>query len=120
MTSELSIQVVGSGVDEEEIDSRTRVLLAEIREADVEDVVRGDGGVLPGGAKAGEVLAVGTLVVTLGPIVVQSVMDIVASWLSRQPSEIAVEIDGKRIEGTNFTKAERKALVDAFVKSLDQ
>ncbi|BAL89269.1 hypothetical protein AMIS_40490 [Actinoplanes missouriensis 431] len=118
MAGELTLQVYGHGVDAEEIDRRTRTLLAEIRETDVDRVVPG-GGPVPPGAKPGEALAVGALVVTLAPIVVQSLMDIVASWVSRQPNEFSVKIGDYEIRGSNVTKAERAALVAALVKRLD-
>jgi hypothetical protein len=88
-------------------------------DADVDDVRQGTAGSAPTGAKSGEVLAVGALVVTLAPTVVGSLMAMVSSWLSRQPSDVEVEIDGQRFRGA-VTRSQREDLVAAYLRRLDR
>ncbi|MGC4821773.1 hypothetical protein [Micromonospora sp. DT63] len=72
----------------------------------------------PAGAKSGMVVAAGALAVTLAPIVVESLMGIIASWLSRQPADVEIEIDGRRFKG-RVSKAQRDELVAAYLNRMN-
>lgn len=52
---------------------------------------------------------------TLAPVVMESVMGVVSSWLSRQPGDVEVEIDGHRFKG-RVTKAQQDEIVAAYVR----
>jgi hypothetical protein len=101
----------------------THELALNLREAllgtDVDNVRPGTAGVAPAGAKSGEALAVGALVVTLAPTVVESLMTVISSWLSRQSGEVEVEIDGHRLRG-QVTQSQRDELVAAYLRRLDR
>ncbi|HWH01743.1 MAG TPA: hypothetical protein VNV66_21065 [Pilimelia sp.] len=71
--------------------------------------------VAPPGAKAAEVIAVGALVVVVAPVVVQGLMVIIDSRLSRQPDDVEVEIDGNRLR-VRVTKAQRDGLVETLLR----
>ena len=70
------------------------------------------------GSKSGEVLAVGALIVTLAPTVIEGVVAVLTSWLSRQPDDVELEIDGQRFRG-RVTKSQRDELVAAYVRRLN-
>ena len=51
--------------------------------------------------------------------VLDGLVAVVASWLTRQPSDVEVEIDGRRFRG-RVTRAQRDELVAAYVRRLDR
>lgn len=111
----VSVVVACSGLDAGGVADLAAQLRREILTTDVdsaEPVVAAE--TVPG-AKAGELVALGALAVTLAPIVVESLMGVIASWLSRQPADVEVVIDGNRFRG-RVSKAQRDKLVDAYVR----
>ena len=102
--------------------AQTQELAQSLRDAilatDVDDVRPGTAGAAPAGAKSGELLAIGALVVELAPAVVPSLMAIVSSWLSRQPNDVEIEVDGQRFRG-QVTRSQRDELVAAYLRRLD-
>ncbi|MCM4077481.1 effector-associated constant component EACC1 [Paractinoplanes hotanensis] len=105
--------------DAENLSDLTRTLQKIILdESDVDDVRPATTGTAPAGSKSGEVVAVGALVVTLAPIVLEGLVTVLSSWLSRQPSDVEIEVDGHRFKG-RVTKAQRDALVTAFVRRVE-
>ena len=112
--ADLLIRVVSSQLEPEEIDQAALRLRAEIWDAGVEGVSSIAETSAPPGSKPGEAFAIGTLVVALSPLVVESVMQIVASWLGRQAREIEVEIDGQRLKAP-VTGEQRDQLVAAYI-----
>jgi hypothetical protein len=114
---ELSLSVRCAGLDADGIaeladNLREELLLTEV------DAVRPATAVAAAGAKAGEALTVGALVLTLVPLVAAGVVDVLASWLSRQPRDVEVEIDGQRYSGP-VTRDERAKLIAAFLRRID-
>ena len=105
---------VAAGVDDEALDRMAGGLRAELLDLDVESVTRPPGGPAPEGSKAGEVVAAGALLVAVAPPFVEGVMTVLSSWLSRQRSDVSVEIDGQTFTGT-VSREERRRLVDAYL-----
>jgi hypothetical protein len=104
----------GPDLTDEELAGLTRNLRDLLEELDVEDVRLVSAGPAPAGAKAGDAIAYGALLVSVAPPVVTAVIDVVASWLRRQPMEIEAEIAGNKIKGV-VTAAQRDAIVAAFI-----
>jgi hypothetical protein len=104
------LTVRSSGLDDSQVTALARNLRAELLKLDVDNVVAAPTGELPEGAKGTEVVAVGALVVSLAPVVVAAVLEVVGSWLRRQSTEIEIEIDGDRFKG-NVTREQREALL---------
>src|SRR4051794_30044490 len=92
----IGVRVICPGADAEQINEFAHNLREAVIDSDVDDVRLGTERTAPAGAKSGELLAIGALAVTLAPTVVESLMALVSSWLSRQPSDVEVEIDGHR------------------------
>lgn len=105
---------VAAGVDDDLLDRMTGDLRAELLHLDVESVTRPPGDPAPDGSKAGEVLAVGALLVAVAPPFVEGVMTVLTSWLSRQRSDVSIEIDGQRFTGA-VSREERRQLVAAYL-----
>jgi hypothetical protein len=117
-TVTVGIRVVCPGLDAEGLAELASNLHEAVSATDVDRTRLGIGGPAPAGAKSGEILAVGALVVTLAPTVVGGLIAVVSSWLSRQPSDVEVEIDGHRLRG-RMTRSQRDELVAAYLRRLD-
>jgi hypothetical protein len=115
----LGIRVLCDDSDADEIHTLAHRLRAELHDTEVGDVRQGTAGPAPAGAKSGEALAVGALVVTLAPTALEGLMTVVSSWLGRQPSEVSIEVDGQRFKGP-VTRAQRDELVAAYLRRLDR
>ncbi|SNY38107.1 effector-associated constant component EACC1 [Paractinoplanes atraurantiacus] len=114
----VSVRIRCPGAEAEDLDDLAQNLREALLDTDVDDVRQEITGAAQAGAKSGEVLAAGALVVALAPTVVESLMTIVASWLSRQPSDVEIEVDGQRFRG-RVTRSERDELVAAYLRRLD-
>jgi hypothetical protein len=109
----------GAAADDAERAELALSLRAVLRDLDeVEEAALVDGGSPPAGAKSGGLLSWGALVVSLASAgSFQVVVDTIASWLRRQPADIAIEIDGLKLSGT-VTRDQRDALVQAFLSRI--
>ena len=114
----IALRVRFSDGDPGQIRELAQSLRDAILATDVDDVRPGTAGAAPAGAKSGELPAIGALVVNLAPAVVPSLMAVVASWLSRQPSDVEIEVDGQRFQG-QVTRSQRDELVAAYLRRLD-
>ncbi|MFC9230825.1 hypothetical protein ACFTZI_18005 [Streptomyces decoyicus] len=118
--SRLTLDLTGaSDTDAEELQSFAEQLRRALLELDVEDVqLARQGGAAPEGAKPGEVIAVGALVVTAVPLLVRQVLQLVDTWLRNRPlRSVTVEIDGDTIELGNASAEDQRRLIDAFVNT---
>ncbi|MBB4753219.1 hypothetical protein [Actinoplanes lobatus] len=114
----IHVRVTCSGLDDDGVADLTSELLREILDTDVAGAEPATVGKAPAGAKSDVLVAVGALAVTLAPTVADSLMGVVSSWLSRQPSDVVIEIDGNRFQG-RVSKAQRDVLVAAFLRRMD-
>ena len=115
---QISLTVACSGLDADGVAALAAQLRREILDADVDDAEPVAAEKAPAGAKSAALAAVGTLAVTLAPTVLESLMTIIASWLSRQPNDVVIEIDGNRFEG-RVSKEQRDKLVTAYLRRVD-
>ncbi|MFJ9870196.1 hypothetical protein [Streptomyces sp. NPDC101165] len=106
-----------SGVDAEELDALGRQLRRQLLELDVDDVRAARSGTdIPFGAKPGELIAAGALVVSLAPVVLPAVLQLLDTWMQNRPvHSIKVERDGRSIELGDATPEERQRLIDDFL-----
>jgi len=105
---------VSADVDDDVLARMTGDLRDELLDLDVDSVDRPSDGPAPDGTKAGEVLTAGALLLAVAPSVVEGVMAVLASWLSRQPADVKIEIDGQKFAGT-VSRKQRDALVAAYL-----
>lgn len=98
----LTLQInPGEDYDPIELDRLTRQLLSEIEELDVQsaELVKTDE--VPDGAKSGEMVTLGALVVTVLPIIAPKIVDLLQSWSMRAESrvvKIKAQVDNRSIE----------------------
>ncbi|MEU8661428.1 hypothetical protein [Actinoplanes philippinensis] len=115
----IGVRVFSSDADIDDVHELTHNLREALLDTDVDDVRQDTAGPAAVGAKSGEALAVGALVVTLAPVVADHLMQVISSWLSRQADEVEVEVDGQRFRG-RVTRAQREQLVSAYLRRLDR
>lgn len=114
----VSLQVACCGLDPDGVADLTAGLRREILDTDVNSADFVAAGKAPAGAKSDALVAVGALAVTLAPAVMESLMGVISSWLSRQPSDVEIEIDGNRFQG-QVSKSQRDDLVAAYLRRID-
>ncbi|WP_305784176.1 hypothetical protein [Symbioplanes lichenis] len=102
----IEVRVHGAGIDAEQLTARTRNLQQLILAMDVEDAEDTARALRPEDDDA--------LAVTVPPSVLNPLVSVVASWLSRQPEAVDVELDGRRLAGS-VTRAQRDELVAAYL-----
>lgn len=95
-------------------------LRSEIAELDVESVRPGPAGVAPDGAKGSDAVTLGAIVVALSASggVFTALVEILRDWLGRSSARhrISLTIDGDTIELERASDAERRDLVDAYIR----
>jgi hypothetical protein len=114
----VGVRVLAPEADAESVQDLTHHLREALLDADVDDVRPATAGPPPPGAKSAEAVAVGSLVVTLAPTVLENLFGMVSSWLSRQSADVQVEIDGNRFQG-RVTRSQRDELLRAYLSRVD-
>lgn len=111
----------GDDADAREIDELTSKLRRELSRTDVDSVERPVAGEAPPGAKAADVVALGTLVVGLAKNagMIKGLIDSVKDWLGRQREPqrtVEMEIDGDTIVVGGISSTEQERLITAFIE----
>ena len=81
--TELNIEISASDATDEELDRMTRQLLSELRETNVESAELAKGGDAPRGTKSGDVVAMGSIVMTVLPTILPTIVGMVQTWATR-------------------------------------
>jgi hypothetical protein len=105
------------GLDDDELLRMSAQLRRELGELDVLDVTqaRSAEDARPG-VKSGDLLATGTIAVTAAGFVLRQALRLADTWLRNRPLRgIRVELDGRSIELSHATAAERERLIDSFL-----
>ena len=95
--AEFYIEVSATDATEEDIDRMARQLLYELKQTDVDTADLAAGGDIPLGAKSGESVSMGTLIISALPTVLPAVITLVQAWAARSPGR-TVKFKGKGIE----------------------
>ena len=115
----LAVEVsTGPSADAEELDELVGQLRRELLELDVESVDRARGGPAPRGARAVDVLALGTLLVSLvdPATVLPAVVAAVEAWLrGRGQRSVKLELDGDVLEVTGLSSRDQRRLIDGWL-----
>ncbi|MER5545255.1 hypothetical protein [Streptomyces sp. NPDC002589] len=123
MSKTIRLELIGlPDSDEEEMLRLSGQLRHALLELDVADARHAPSSAdTPAGAKSGELISFGALVVTATPWVVSQVVKLADSWLKNRPVRgIKVELDGLVLELTDASAVERERLIDAFLARLAQ
>jgi hypothetical protein len=122
----LTLQLsTGDDDSTEELDRQTRQLLKEIRELDVESAELERGEQPSAGAKSGELVTLGTLVLVLLPAVAPKVIELLQAWSTRAENRIVkikAQVEDRSIEveyaPATMTTDELKRLVSTLTDVL--
>jgi len=93
----LYIKISATDATEEDIDRMTRQLLSELRETDVESAELAKGGEAPHGTKSGDLITMGSIVLSALPNALPAVVALVQAWSARGQGR-TVKFKGKGIE----------------------
>lgn len=120
MSGQLRLLLAEEGADAERLDTLTGFLRTELLQGDVEDVTALRTGAPPPGARAFDVVAVGGLLVSLGPAAagLRSVVSAIRTWLSRGHGTVRtvrLELDGDVLEISAASVADQDRLIDTFL-----
>jgi hypothetical protein len=100
------------GADADELAGLAAQLRRELAGLDVQSVELERAGEVPEGAKAVDVLALGALVVKLGPVAVGVVARVVQGWLRRASARsVKLQLDGDVIELTGASSQDQERLI---------
>ena len=117
--TKLAVEVsAGPFADAEELDELVAQLRRELLELDVDSVDRVRGGPAPAGARAVDVLALGTLLVSLvdPATVLPVVVGAVEAWLSgRRQRSVKLELDGDVLEVTGLSSKDQRRLIERWL-----
>lgn len=105
--------------DAEELADLTARLQRQLRQLEVDAVERPSEGPAPSGAKGPELLALGTLLVTLTKSAggLTAVAKTVQTWLTGQHGRtVKLQLDGDTIELTGASSRDQERLVDAWIE----
>src|SRR5262245_29802953 len=86
---ELALQVGLADADSEELDLATRRLRAELQDLPIDSVslVAAE---RPTGAKAGDAITLGALTMSLAPVVIPALLELLKSWMARKEGRSVV------------------------------
>lgn len=120
--AELLISVSLDDGDEAELQDLTRRLQSEIEQLHIDSVDSVHLEKKPEGTKGTDWVAIGEMVVTLTPIVIPPLFDLLKSWINRQPStpvKIKVKVGRNKTAQVEYdpTKTSAKDL-DILIKTL--
>jgi hypothetical protein len=103
--------------DAEELAELTAHLHEELLELDVDAVEPAHEGEPPPGAKAMDVVGVGTLLVTLVKSArgLRSLVATLQRWVSDQPRTVKIELDGDVLEMTGLSSDAQEQLVSDWI-----
>lgn len=120
--AELMISVSLENGDETELQDLTRRLQSEIEQLHIDSVDNVSLGKKPKGTKGADWVAIGEMVVTLTPIVIPPLFDLLKSWINRQPStpvKIKVKIGKNKTVQVEYDPTKTSAKdIDNLLKTL--
>jgi hypothetical protein len=106
---------LGADAGAEELDEATRDLLRELGELDVE-ASRVSAGPPPPGARAGDVIALGMLLLEFGATAIGPVAAVLQAWISRRPGRsIKLTLGDDSVEITGGSDVYQRQMLETFL-----
>jgi hypothetical protein len=124
VTAKIVARITVSAHDEIEADQAAHQLLDELRESDVALLVdRAATTTPPDGARSSELIAIGTLLITVlaQPELLAALLTQIGDWLGRRGAgrgRVEIELDGQVLIIEHATPEEQRRLVDAYIKKV--
>lgn len=105
----------GAESDEEEVAVMGQRLRRDIQQLDVDAVEFVRGGTAPAGAK-GDVITLASLAVTLAPVALKSLFDLLQGWIMRHDkATVTIEVGSERVTLTGSPSKEQLAVIQAAI-----
>ena len=116
LPSKLKISIDGgAGSDDEEMAVLGQRLRRDIQELDVDAVEFVRGGAAPAGAK-GDPITLASLAVTLAPVALKSLFDLLQSWIVRHDkASVTIEMGNDKVTLTGSPSKEQLAVIQAAI-----
>ena len=116
--AQLTVRVEDEQADPEELADLTAHLRHELLDLDVEAVESPRVGLPPPGSRGVDLVALGTLIVTVGkPQLLVAVVAAVRSWLAgSQQRSVKVILDGDTLELSGLSSKEQRRVVDQWLE----
>ena len=119
-TTRLTVHInAGPDADTAERETLTRQLREELIDLEVDSIDLSHAGETPPGAKAGDVIAWGDLILALVASggVLTTLIGAIQSWLTRhERRSVTLEIDGDKLEVTGTAPEEQRRLIEAWIR----
>jgi hypothetical protein len=105
-------------VDNNELDELTVALRRRLLdELDISGVDQAASTRAPRNTKSADMAAIGALVLTLSPITLRSMFQVVQEWLKHRPVRTArIVIGDDSIEVTHLSDADQRLLIESFIE----
>jgi hypothetical protein len=119
--SSVRISIDGSaGSDQEELAQLGQRLRRDIQQLDVDEVEFVREGAAPAGAK-GDPLTMASLAVTVAPVVLKSLFDLLQNWMSRHNSTtVTIEMGSDKLTMTGTPSKEQLAVIQSVLQKHQQ
>jgi hypothetical protein len=112
---ELLVSIVTDG-DDKELDTLRMDLAEELSLLPINAVESVSRGEVPPNARGLDVVAIGELLIKLGPDTIKTVVHTIRSWLQRSfAGSVELKIDGDSITLSKASVADQERLLDMFV-----
>lgn len=102
--------------DKEDLARLTQQLRQDLLELNVQSVSPVRSSAAPAGAK-GDPLSLGALAVTLAPVALTAMTNLLQSWLSRhERASVTLEAEGKKLVITGSPSPDQQRMIDNFIR----
>ena len=101
---QLTLLVKPGDADQDELDLTTRRLCTELQDLPIDSVSLATAGDLPVGAKAVDPVSIGALTLSLAPIVVPALIELLKSWMARKEGR-TVDRKSTRLNSSHIQKS---------------
>lgn len=121
-STELFISLSIEDGDQEELQELTRQLQSEIEQLHIDSIEKVSAGELPEGVKSADWAEIGQMAVTLAPVIIPPLFDLLKSWINRQPStpvKIKVKVGKNRTVQIEYDPTKTSAEdLESLIKTL--
>jgi hypothetical protein len=117
-TATFTVELVDQRLVDEDLEELTGKLRRELLDSDVVSAERGHAGEPPPDARAGEVAALASLVVTIGTTAgaLNSAIGTLRGWLGRDSGrKVVVVLDGDRLEISGSSDEEQRRMISLWI-----
>lgn len=121
-STELLISLSLENGNQEELQELTQQLQSELEQLHIDSIEKVSAGELPEGAKSANWSEIGQMIVTLAPVIIPPLFDLLKSWINRQPSvpvKIKIKVGKNKTAQIEYDPTKTSAEdLEALIKTL--